>query len=296
MLSVMFSRFQPRLAGLLLAGAALFSACAPADATRQALFPGVSYAQRVEQGEAPQRIHVIAVDLEQRGIAFGVTPADPSGGMEHVARRTTAMLAESGAQVAVNASYFLPFKGGSKGGEDYYPHEGQPVNVSGSAISGGRQVSPVETEIDRRVEAIVCFGARRIEIVDGQVCPEGFKDGVAAGPRLLADGEKKTFEASSFSARHPRTAIGISGDRKTAWLVVADGRQSDAAGLSLAELAALFADLGASDALNLDGGGSSTLVAEGKGGKPVLLNTPVHTGIPGRERPVANHILLHARK
>lgn len=296
MFSVMFPQLRSRLAGVLLASAALLSGCAPADASQQVLFPGVSYTQQVEQGEVPQRIHVIAVDLEQRGTAFGVTPADPSGGMEHVARRTTTMLTESGAQVAVNASYFLPFKGGSKGGEDYYPHEGQPVNVSGAALSGGDQVSPVETEIDERVEAIVCFDTRRIEIVDGQVCPEGFKDGVAAGPRLMTGGQIDSFDASYSTARHPRTAIGISGDRKAAWLVVVDGRQRDAVGMSLPELAALFAELGASDALNLDGGGSSTLAMEGKDGVPVLLNTPIHTGIPSRERPVANHILLYARK
>ena len=241
-------------------------------------------------------MHIISVDLAREGIAFALTPADPSQGMEHVARRTTTMLSESGAQVAVNASYFLPFKGGSKGGEDYYPHEGQPVNISGAAISGGKVVSPVETDIDDRVEAIVCFDKARVEIKDGQVCPNGFADGVAAGPRLLTDGRIDSFEAAYSANRHPRTAIGVSADRKRAWIVVVDGRQPDAVGASLPELAQIFAELGASDALNLDGGGSTTLAAEGADGKPVLLNTPIHTGIPGRERPVANHILLFAEK
>lgn len=277
---------------LWLAGAVLLSGCATVERPGQSLFPGVSYVQRTEAGEAPQRIHIISVDLEAQGIAFGVTPGDPSQGMEHVARRTSAMLAESRAQIAINASYFLPFKGGSKGGDDYYPHEGQPVNVSGAAISGGQVVSPVETDIDDRVEAMVCFAGPRVEIVDGQMCPKGFSDGVAAGPRLLTEGRIEQLPAPLA----PRTAIGLSADRKRAWLVVVDGRQPDAVGASLPELAELFADLGASDALNLDGGGSSTLAVEGADGKPVLLNTPVHTSIPGRERPVANHIVLFARK
>ena len=55
-------------------------------------------------------------------------------------------------------------------------------------------------------------------------------------------------------------------------------------------LVTLFRDLGASDAMSFDGGGSSTLaVAEGKGA--TVLNRPIHTGVPGRERPVANALL-----
>lgn len=292
----MFPQLQPRLAALLLAGAALLSGCATVERAGQPLFSGVFYAQRIEAEETPQRIHIIEVDLTKSGNQFRVTPADTSLGMEHVARRTTTMLAQSGAQVAVNASYYLPFKGGSKAGDDYYPHEGQPVDVAGAAISGGQIVSPVETEIDERVEAMVCFAGNRVEIVDGQVCPKGFTDGVAAGPRLLTRSNIQVLEARYSAARHPRTAIGISADRKRAWLVVVDGRQTDALGASLPELAALFAELGASDALTLDGGGSSTLAAEGPEGSPVLLNRPIHTGVPGRERPVANHILLFARK
>jgi hypothetical protein len=59
--------------------------------------------------------------------------------------------------------------------------------------------------------------------------------------------------------------------------------------MTLAELNVLFERLGASDALNLDGGGSSAMVAV-SGGLPRLLSVPIHTGVPGRERPSANHL------
>jgi exopolysaccharide biosynthesis protein len=49
-------------------------------------------------------------------------------------------------------------------------------------------------------------------------------------------------------------------------------------------------DLGAYYAMNLDGGGSSTMVIEGANGEPVILNSPIDSRIPGRERPVANHL------
>jgi len=51
-------------------------------------------------------------------------------------------------------------------------------------------------------------------------------------------------------------------------------------------------ELGASDAINLDGGGSSTMVVAGEDGTPQVINRPIHTGVPGRERPVANHLAV----
>jgi hypothetical protein len=78
------------------------------------------------------------------------------------------------------------------------------------------------------------------------------------------------------------------------WLVVVDGRQPGySEGVSHDELVALFQQLGAADAMSLDGGGSATMVARGRFG-PQLLNRPIHTGVPGRERPVANHLAVFA--
>jgi exopolysaccharide biosynthesis protein len=64
--------------------------------------------------------------------------------------------------------------------------------------------------------------------------------------------------------RHPRTGIGYDPARGQAWVVVVDGRQMPhSAGMTLPEFAALFEAMGASEALNLDGGGSSVMVVGG---------------------------------
>jgi len=70
------------------------------------------------------------------------------------------------------------------------------------------------------------------------------------------------FDSDITDGRHPRAALGLAGDRLLA--VAADGRSRDDAGLRLEELAALLVALGARDALNLDGGGSTSLVAGGR--------------------------------
>jgi exopolysaccharide biosynthesis protein len=51
-----------------------------------------------------------------------------------------------------------------------------------------------------------------------------------------------------------------------------------------------MASLGAQCAMNVDGGGSSTMVEDGADGSPRILNSPIDNYIPDRERPVANHL------
>jgi exopolysaccharide biosynthesis protein len=64
-------------------------------------------------------------------------------------------------------------------------------------------------------------------------------------------------------------------------------------GASMSELADIMLFYGSFTALNLDGGGSSTLIIE-QNGEPQLLNSPIHNYIPYRERPIANHLGVYA--
>ncbi|MBW3635809.1 MAG: phosphodiester glycosidase family protein [Armatimonadetes bacterium] len=96
---------------------------------------------------------------------------------------------------------------------------------------------------------------------------------LGAGPRLIENSLVKTTEVEEefrpdVVARGPRTAMGWDEDRN--WLLlVADGRQVASAGLTIPETAQLFRELGAVEALNLDGGSSTQLVINGE-----LVNLP----------------------
>ena len=80
-------------------------------------------------------------------------------------------------------------------------------------------------------------------------------------------------------------------------ILLVDGRQPNySEGVTMAELVGILREYGAYSALNLDGGGSTTLAIEGESGEPVLLNSPIDNRIPGRERPVANHLGIFARR
>ena len=87
---------------------------------------------------------------------------------------------------------------------------------------------------------------------------------------------------------HPRTAIGIDKDTGQVLMLVVDGRQDFSRGLTMVELANLMTSLGAEDALNLDGGGSSTLIAPDPTGVIGVRNSPSD----GFERHVANGLVV----
>lgn len=103
-----------------------------------------------------------------------------------------------------------------------------------------------------------------------------------AGPMLVEDGRSlvaggadregfsagaRQFDSDITAGRYPRAALGLSAGQLIA--AVCDGRADDEAGLTMAELAEAMIGLGATQAINLDGGGSASLVVGGS-----LVNTP----------------------
>lgn len=102
---------------------------------------------------------------------------------------------------------------------------------------------------------------------------------LASGPLLMLDGESVwNDENDSFNkTKHPRSAIFTTKDKKTVFITVDGRRKGNATGVSIAELTHLIRILGGHDALNLDGGGSTTLWLEGTPENGVL-NSPSDNG------------------
>ena len=112
---------------------------------------------------------------------------------------------------------------------------------------------------------------------------------VVGGKHVLLDGDfvwspsDDALCGDLCTTAHPRTAVGLSADRKTLFLVVIEGRQPALTGLPLSATARYLRDLGAQTALNFDGGASSELVWDSK----IVSGRP--TRMP-EEREVANHL------
>ena len=93
---------------------------------------------------------------------------------------------------------------------------------------------------------------------------------IGGGPVLVQEGEVKIsnneerkFNGKAINDKHPRTAIGYTYDKKLI-ILVAEGRSKTAAGLTLPQVAQILKDLGCKEALNLDGGGSTCMLVNGK--------------------------------
>jgi Phosphodiester glycosidase len=121
--------------------------------------------------------------------------------------------------------------------------------VGGSASIAARHELPAAPRGDL-LQAGPLLVAEGRAVYDRARDPEGFSAGA------------RQFDSDITDGRHPRAALGIARGRLLA--VVCDGRSRHDAGLTLNELAALLAALGAETALNLDGGGSTSLVAGGR--------------------------------
>ena len=113
------------------------------------------------------------------------------------------------------------------------------------------------------------------------------------GPILLEDGSisvTENEEVGMAMASNPRTAIGYLGKNHYVF-VFSDGRTSESAGLSLYELSSFMKSIGVSDAYNLDGGGSSTMVFKGE-----VINTPTTNGHSSEERAVSDILYIGGKQ
>jgi hypothetical protein len=119
-------------------------------------------------------------------------------------------------------------------------------------------------------------------------------EALGTGPMLVRDGKPHETKARMSEQLHPRTAIGWNDQHL--FLVVADGRQTGlSVGARLSEVADFLVELGCSEAINMDGGVSTTLMLNGQtvNSPSFGINTPrVGPPNPGRQRPIKNAIVI----
>lgn len=273
------------LFGLCFLGYSIFDRGRPAPvAHKEEMFDGhVRYFRRVEYLPHMMVAHVMIIDLKESGAKLLVTPPDFDKGHPLAARTTSTYLQDFGLQIAVNGDGFTPWW--SRSPLDYYPHPGDPVTPNGFAASRGKRYADgLEYDIS---DEPTLFISRSNYPSFRQ--PSNIFSAIS-GDRWLVLGGEPVPDLDN-STLEPRTAVGINKNGRFLYLVVVDGRQPFySEGATLAELAQILIRHGAHMAMNLDGGGSSTMVVQGEDGLPLVLNSPVDHYIPGLERAVGNHL------
>lgn len=280
-------------------------------------YAGVSYTDRWV--DAPRRVHlhIAQIDLQRPGLRFKVSP--PAGDRETLRQSTLAYLKQENAQLAINGHFFLPF-----------PSTDRTAWVIGLAASEGRVYSAFESpeqryalvtnapaiNLDRDNRATIVHrdpaqpdglhvlepvslwnvvaGSAQI-ITGGAITIPTYQDATNPGGQLDPGGPNNYTNTKAWAdVATARTAIGLSRDRRTLTLFTADVR-GGSDGMRLGEVARLLRDhYGVWDALNLDGGGSTSMaLADPVTGQAALVNSSSDNP-DGRE--VATSLAVFARK
>ena len=248
--------------------------------------------------------HVLEVDLCEDGIRLDATRTPTS------IRTVASWAGDYGPVAAVNGDFFRT----------------APVRVYGDAVGGGVQWPAIQTGTDAAYGGEWYYGnfgwvaflqdevtfthsgwakdnASALGLTAGHdltvrepTAPEGTMALVSGFPAVVIEGTAMTCtdptasdcfpDRTDMRSRNPRTAIGLSADYQTLYLAVVDGRTSRSIGMYGSELAELMGQLGAWQAFNLDGGGSSTLWTAASG----VVNTPSD----GYARSIASHLGVFA--
>jgi hypothetical protein len=243
--------------------------------------PGVSHGSFALTEPRLIRAEVLRVDLTAPGLSLVTTGDNGAQPDETDAVVTSEFLRKEGCVAAVNAAPF----------SRVYKEPGGPEDVHGLMMREGRVISPAD---GRPCLAFDRENRGSVHDADHDAAKTAVT-AVSGFAVILRDGAVVGRDRNL----HPRTGAGVSADGRTLWLLVVDGRQKTwSGGCTTPEMAVWLKRLGADDAINLDGGGTTTMVIAGKDGdegKVKVVNRPIHLGIPGRERPSGSHLGIRVK-
>lgn len=160
--------------------------------------------------------------------------------------------------------------------------DGEPVEIP----SKGYVVSTIG-ETAERMKEIFAKGNKVKLNIDLELDIEEIEMAVSGGAMLVVDGEIPEKFTANITGSNPRTAIGLSEDAKTLYLITVDGRMESSIGMTQTELAEFLKEKEIYNAMNLDGGGSTTMVARRLGNKTIETINKVSGGV---QRMVTNAI------
>lgn len=222
-----------------------------------------------------QRVNLLKLDKKYRkkySLSFGY--------QETELMRTSEIAKNRGAVAAINGSFFDVDSGGSV---TYFEMDDSVINrtrsselkwaVPDSLANGAIILSKLNKLVIEAAQSEHSYEKSRRE-----------KFVMVTGPLLISQSEPQRLPHMRFTNnRHPRTCLGIT--KESIIFITIDGRSDSAAGMTLFELRDYLLELGCTDAINLDGGGSTTLWTKDNG----IVNIPSDKK---GERPVANAILI----
>ena len=296
-------------AGALLSGGlalSLFTAgAASAGILTATPFIGVTHHQFVKAHNEPAGsptfswprelvVNILEINMSAAGLSFRMQPGNGANPGE-VTRMTTRSFVNSiGAQIGINGDFFntappYPFPNtdvthiAASDGDIYSANAGNDPTFNVSATNQPRILRGSGPGTTTNTAGVPLYNA------------------IGGNQRILNSGTVSAPNDTYTNTLNPHTAIAVSQDRTRVFLMTVDGRQTDySEGMKTTEMAELFLTVGGWDAINIDGGGSTTMVMDDDGDALAdarIINSPSDNAtpqMPGTERLVANNLAVFA--
>jgi exopolysaccharide biosynthesis protein len=218
---------------------------------KEKIAPGLVWksSHTILNDSVPQNINILFVNLNKREILIQYDPE------KNVS--VSKQAASVNAIAAVNGGFFNIKNGGSV----TYIRTGGKIVDADTTKKWSRNANMTGSVLIKEGSELLISKSMPYQWYNDH--PE-YEDVLVTGPLLIENAAlKKLPETSLVTTKHPRTAIGKKNNKRIL-LITLDGRTKDAAGMTLNELAALMISLKCRDAVNLDGGGSTTMWINGK--------------------------------
>ncbi len=250
-------------------------------------FLGITHHQIIQRPNDPNpdfprliTAQILEIDLDAPGLRFHLTPeAEPPAPAGYVRRSTTRNFVDSvSAQLGINA--------------DFYANPGTYAQVIHTGVSEGDIYNRGGHTFNVTQDNQAAIWNSLTQLENNGVTPW---TALGGNQRILTNGAVTAPNDSYTNTLNPHTAIGVSEDLARVFLFVVDGRQSDLSqGMRTDEMAVLMRQYGAWNAINVDGGGSTTMVMDDTDDglqNARVLNSPSD----GNERTVANNLVVYAQ-
>lgn len=230
--------------------------------------------------------HLATIDLSNPCVVLQTSQVNKDGKAKALKNITWAQ--ENSMLLSMNGSFFFPYEEFPRYW-DVTPNEWEEVSVLGPTVSTVGTKFPTFTESGgSKWKGTSVWVNAEYEPGVGAELPTSAVWGITGREQILTAGNVTAQESEPYA----RSIIGIDASTQRMWWFVIDGKQPGYSnGATLEKAAELLAERGATDAVEMDGGGSSIMVYF-NGAIHKRLSRPMQVRIPGRSRVIANHVGL----
>lgn len=238
--------------------------------------PAFIYREEVRT-DPPLHLHIVAVDLTNPAVhlkvAHGGTDPDLRPPWETTLMPVSEMAQRDGMSVAINGNFFSSKDYEQILGRKVFFYEGNWARAVGWAMSDGKLFS--RTPLSPDWPTLIINKTGNVAISQFNAIPPTVRQAVTGQLQIVTDGQNSVIPQQQRGELAPRTAVGFDRSQKTLYMLVVDGRRPGySTGVTIHQLGDEMLSLGAYEAINLDSGGSSTMVLRDETGSVNVVNRP----------------------